>query len=106
MAIGRKCVRHPGSTDRGGRRMLSAHPTPEPGEPDKGPVLRPATPMTSIQQYESPDATEAQHMADQRAADQRAPEPTRTQDRPQHDQPHPEQSHPDQPDQPAQAQPA
>ncbi|WP_433717444.1 hypothetical protein ACQP2Y_25080 [Actinoplanes sp. CA-051413] len=78
MAIGRQCVRHPGSTDRGGRRMLSAHPTPEPGEPDRGPVLRPATPMTSIQQYESPDATEAQHMADQRAADQRAPEPSRT----------------------------
>ncbi|MGW4948146.1 hypothetical protein ACWEOZ_41885 [Actinoplanes sp. NPDC004185] len=71
--------------------MLSAHPAPEPGEPDNGPVLRPASPMTSIQQYESPDATEAQHMADQRAADQRAPEPARTQDRPQDDQPHPDQ---------------
>jgi hypothetical protein len=47
--------------------MLTSHPPPEPGEPDSGPVLRRAAPMTSIQQYESPDAAEAHSMADQRA---------------------------------------
>ena len=87
MATGRKRVRHPGSTDRGGRRMLTSHPSPGPDEPGGGPVLRRAAPMTSIQQFESPDAAEAHFMADQRAADQRPPEPTQMSNRPAQDRP-------------------
>jgi hypothetical protein len=73
VAIGRIRVRHPGSTDRGGRRMLTPYPSPEPGEPVSGPPLRPAAPTTSTQQPRSPDAAEAQLMADQRAKDRRPP---------------------------------
>ncbi|MFB9362114.1 hypothetical protein [Actinoplanes nipponensis] len=77
--------------------MLSAHPSPGSGEPDDGPVLRPATPMTSIQQFESPDAAEAQLMADQRAAGPRPPEPARPEPRPDRDRPGGEQPGGEQP---------
>ena len=43
--------------------MLTSHPSSEPGAPDGGPVLRPATPVMSIQQAESPDAAEARNLA-------------------------------------------
>ncbi len=71
MAIGRTRVRHPGTTGRGGGPVLT--PPPGPGEP----VLRRAAPMTSVQQVESPDAAEAQFMADQRAPGRRPAEPAR-----------------------------
>ena len=75
--------------------MLTPHPSPEPDEPGGRPVLRRAAPMTSIQQSESPDAAEAQLMADQRAGDQRSPEPTRMTDRPTQDRPTQDRSGPD-----------
>src|SRR3954470_2995360 len=56
--------------------MLTPHASPEPGEQDSAPLLRPAAPMTSIEQFESPDAAEAQFMADQRASGRRPAQPT------------------------------
>jgi hypothetical protein len=76
VATDRQSVRRLGPVRRGGRRMLTERPRPEPEDPGSGPTPRPP-----IQQFVSPDhAAEAQPMADQRSADKRSPEPSETPD--------------------------